>query len=216
MPFVPGFDGVGTLPDGRRVYFFGPPAPSEPWRSGVWLWPAVPSAARLCGRWDGGRAGQSRAGVVGSVAGPRAAAGGRVGACKRRDRCRGAAGGPGGEATGRAQGDRDWARSGGAGEAARVGADETIWLQQSDEALVGSFRRALAGVDVVLDICGDTLRSAFLRGKGRGNPQGERRVRYVQIGSISGDAISLRADLLRSSGVELMAAGWAASPLRRL
>ena len=27
MPFVPGYDGVGTLPDGRRAYFFGPPAP---------------------------------------------------------------------------------------------------------------------------------------------------------------------------------------------
>jgi len=32
-------------------------------------------------------------------------------------------------------------------------------------------------------------------------------VRYVQIGSISGDAISLKADLLRSSGVELMGSG---------
>ena len=27
LPFVPGFDGVGTLPDGSRVYFFGPPVP---------------------------------------------------------------------------------------------------------------------------------------------------------------------------------------------
>ena len=27
LPFVPGYDGVGTLPDGRRAYFFGPPAP---------------------------------------------------------------------------------------------------------------------------------------------------------------------------------------------
>jgi NADPH:quinone reductase-like Zn-dependent oxidoreductase len=27
IPFVPGYDGVGVLPDGRRVYFFGPPAP---------------------------------------------------------------------------------------------------------------------------------------------------------------------------------------------
>ena len=27
MPFVPGYDGVGTRLDGSRVYFFGPPAP---------------------------------------------------------------------------------------------------------------------------------------------------------------------------------------------
>jgi len=27
LPLVPGNDGVGTLPDGRRVYFIGPRAP---------------------------------------------------------------------------------------------------------------------------------------------------------------------------------------------
>jgi NADPH:quinone reductase-like Zn-dependent oxidoreductase len=27
LPFAPGYDGVGTLPDGKRVYFIGPPAP---------------------------------------------------------------------------------------------------------------------------------------------------------------------------------------------
>src|SRR6202041_589037 len=27
LPFVPGNDGVGTMPDGRRVYFIGPRAP---------------------------------------------------------------------------------------------------------------------------------------------------------------------------------------------
>jgi NADPH2:quinone reductase len=89
-----------------------------------------------------------------------------------------------------------------------LGADETIWLQQTDEALVDSFRRVLPGVDVVLDyLWGHSAECILAAAKGRGNPQGERRIRYVQIGSISGDTISLRADLLRSSGVEMMGSG---------
>jgi NADPH:quinone reductase-like Zn-dependent oxidoreductase len=36
MPFVPGNDGVGILPDGRRVYFLNQGLRLVPWRSGVW------------------------------------------------------------------------------------------------------------------------------------------------------------------------------------
>jgi hypothetical protein len=36
---------------------------------------------------------------------------------------------------------------------------------------------------------------------------GEPRIRYVQIGAISGETISLSAALLRSSGLELMGSG---------
>ena len=42
----------------------------------------------------------------------------------------------------------------------------------------------------------------------RGIPYGrEPRLRYVQVGSISGNPISLNADWLRSSGVELLGSG---------
>lgn len=34
LPFVPGIDGVGTTPQGQRVYFAFPTAPSAVWRSG--------------------------------------------------------------------------------------------------------------------------------------------------------------------------------------
>jgi len=40
LPFVPGNDGVGTLPDGRRIYFIVP-SPSEPWPSGASPAPAA-------------------------------------------------------------------------------------------------------------------------------------------------------------------------------
>jgi NADPH2:quinone reductase len=90
-----------------------------------------------------------------------------------------------------------------------LGADETISLRQPAEALATSFREALAaGVDVVLDyLWGPSAEMLLAAAKGHGAPEGERRIRYVQIGSISGETISLEGGVLRSSGVELMGSG---------
>jgi NADPH:quinone reductase-like Zn-dependent oxidoreductase len=209
MPFVPGYDGVGTLPDGRRVYFFGPPAPfgaMAEWSVAV-ASRTVPlpdyvddgTAAALgnpgLASWGAllGRA-QLQAGESVLVNGATGVAGQQaIQAAKQLGARRVIA-------TGREQETLQ--------KLLALGADETIWLQQSDDALVGSFRRALAEVDVVLDyLWGRSAECILAAAKGRGNPQGERRVRYVQIGSISGNAISLNADLLRSSGVEMMGSG---------
>jgi hypothetical protein len=63
-------------------------------------------------------------------------------------------------------------------------------------------------VNVVLDyLWGPSAEAILSAMKGSGKPEGEPRLRYVQIGSISGDAISLKGELLRSSGVELMGSG---------
>jgi NADPH:quinone reductase-like Zn-dependent oxidoreductase len=103
-------------------------------------------------------------------------------------------------ATGREQGALETLRA--------LGADETIWLQQPDEVLAQSFRSAMAEVDVVLDyLWGPSAELILAAAKGHGSPEGERRIRYVQIGSISGQTISLNASGLRSSGVELMGSG---------
>lgn len=89
-----------------------------------------------------------------------------------------------------------------------LGADATISLRQPGEALVEDFRRALADVDVVVDyVWGQSAECLLEAAKGHGSVDGERRLRYVQVGSISGDPISLKAELLRSSGVELMGSG---------
>jgi NADPH:quinone reductase-like Zn-dependent oxidoreductase len=89
-----------------------------------------------------------------------------------------------------------------------LGADETIWLQQSSEELVKAFRTALVGTDVVLDyLWGPSAEAILNAAKGHGAPEGEPRIRYVQVGSISGDTISLQGGALRSSGVELMGSG---------
>ena len=66
----------------------------------------------------------------------------------------------------------------------------------------------MQSVDVVLDyLWGASAELLLAAAKGRGAPEGERRIRYVQIGSISGETISLQGGLLRSSGVELMGSG---------
>jgi NADPH:quinone reductase-like Zn-dependent oxidoreductase len=93
---------------------------------------------------------------------------------------------------------------------AALGATETISLSQSHEDLLRSFRSALheSGVQVVLDfLWGPSAEAILAAAAGHGNPQGEPRIRFVQIGSMSGNTITLSAGLLRSSGVELLGSG---------
>jgi NADPH:quinone reductase-like Zn-dependent oxidoreductase len=209
LPFVPGYDGVGTLPDGNRVYFFGPRAPfgtMAEWslaaasrtiplpdsvddataaalgNPGLASWGALLGRARL-------QPGESVLinGATG-VAGQQAIQVAKYLGASRVI------------ATGRKESAFAKLRS--------LGADETISLRQSPDALVESFRRALPGISVVLDyIWGSSAEALLAAAKGHGSPEGEPRLRYVQIGSAGGDPISLRAELLRSSGVELLGSG---------
>ena len=209
LPFVPGNDGVGKLPDGRRVYFIGPRAPHgsmaewcvvSPSRTivlpdtvddvtaaalgnpGLASWGALLGRARL-------QRGESVLvnGATG-VAGQQAV---QVAKCLGAQRV---------IATGRDGAVLERLRA--------LGADETISLRQPADALVESFRKALPGVDVVVDyIWGQSAECLLEAAKGHGALGGEPRVRYVQIGSISGDPISLKAEWLRSSGLELMGSG---------
>ena len=89
------------------------------------------------------------------------------------------------------------------------GADVTISLSQPEADLVCDFKAALAtGVDIVLDyLCGRPAELLLEAVAGKGAPEGERRVRYVQIGSVAGGSITLNSQVLRSSGLELMGSG---------
>ena len=209
LPFVPGYDGVGTLPDGRRVYFFGPLAPfgaMAEWsvapasqtmllpdevddvtaaalgNPGLASWGALLGRARL-------QAGESVLvnGATG-VAGQQAIQVAKYLGARRVI------------ATGRDEAVLE--------ELWELGADETIRLHQPREVLVQAFRAALAGVDVVLDyVWGPSAECILEAAKGHGAPEGERRIRYVQIGAIGGDPISVKGEWLRSSGLELMGSG---------
>ena len=91
-----------------------------------------------------------------------------------------------------------------------LGADQTISLSQPREDLLRSLRSALheSGVQVVLDfLWGPSAEAILAAVAGHGSLHGEPRIRFVQIGSISGNRITLPAQLLRRSGVELLGSG---------
>jgi hypothetical protein len=65
-----------------------------------------------------------------------------------------------------------------------------------------------SGVQVVLDyLWGSSAEAILAAAAGHGTRQGEPRIRFVQIGAMSGNTITLPASLLRSSGVELLGSG---------
>ena len=212
LPFTPGNDGVGVSEDGTRVYFISPRAPfgsmaeytvvaqamtiplspdiddvvaAALGNPGLATWGSLLGRAKL----QPGEAVLINGGT--GIAGKQAIQVAKfLGASKII-------------ATGR--GDQEAL----AGLLA-LGAAETISLSQPKEDLVRSFRSALhgSGVQVVLDfLWGHSAEAILAAAAGHGNPQGEPRIRFVQIGSISGNTITLPAGLLRSSGVELLGSG---------
>lgn len=202
--FAPGIDGVGVDETGRRVYFLFPKAPfgSMAQRSlvaddmvtpvpdtltdeyaaaiataGLASWNALSRRARL----DGGEVVMvlGATGAAGAMAlqVARHFGAGRVIAVGRN-----------------------------AAKLARLDADETIVLDDgADAALRARFE---AGVDVVLDfVWGEPAARVLAAAAGPVMRSGAPRLRYVQLGNIAGESIALRADLLRSTGLELLGCG---------
>ncbi|MBL3964145.1 zinc-binding alcohol dehydrogenase family protein, partial [Burkholderia sp. KCJ3K979] len=97
-----------------------------------------------------------------------------------------------------------------------AGADAVVSLQQDDvhlaRALEPHFR---AGVDVVLDYLWGASAQTLLVAAAKATPGG-RRVRFVEIGSISGADVLLPGAVLRATAIELMGSGLGSVPLPRL
>jgi NADPH:quinone reductase-like Zn-dependent oxidoreductase len=212
LPFTPGNDGVGVAEDGARVYFISPRAPFGSMAEyavvsqamTIPLSPEIDDAVAAAlgnpgiATWGSllGRA-KLQPGEVVLINGATGIAGKQaiqvakyLGASKII-------------ATGR--GDQDTLA-----ELLALGATETISLSQPREDLLRTFRSSLheSGVQVVLDfLWGPSAEAILAAAAGHGSPHGEPRIRFVQIGSISGESITLPAGLLRSSGVELLGSG---------
>jgi NADPH:quinone reductase-like Zn-dependent oxidoreductase len=216
FPFVAGVDGVGRLDDGRRVYFALPQPPNgamAEWtvvrealcvalpddlddvtaaaiaNPGMSSWAALTERARL-------KRGETvlvngATGIAGRLAVQIAKhlGAGRV-VATGRDRVA-------------------------LGELAALGADETIALAADGDALEDAFKRQFArGVDVVVDyLWGESARSLLIAGAKAGADAVP--IRFVQIGSASGDEISLPSAVLRASAIELMGSGIGSIPLDR-
>lgn len=216
FPFVAGVDGVGRLDDGQRVYFALPQPPNgamAEWtvvrgalcvplpsalddltaaaiaNPGMSSWAALTERARL-------EPGETvlvngATGIAGRLAVQIAKhlGAGRV-VATGRDRAALA-------------------------ELAALGVDETVPLAGDGDALEGAFKRQFArGVDVVIDyLWGESARRLLIAGAKAGADAVP--IRFVQIGSASGDEISLPGAVLRASAIELMGSGIGSIPLDR-
>ncbi|MEF2071175.1 quinone oxidoreductase family protein [Consotaella aegiceratis] len=216
FPFVVGVDGVGRREDGTRVYFVMPEAPfgsmtehtlvdsarcvalpddlddvtaAAMANPGMSSWAALVERARL-------KAGETvlvngATGVSGRLAVQIAK---HLGAGKVI-------------ATGRNQ---DSLR-----EVAAFGADVTIPLVEDGEALEKTFMAEFAdGVDVVLDYLWGHSAERLLIAGAKAGQQG-RPIRFVEIGAMSGQEITLPGAVLRSSAIVLMGSGLGSVPLER-
>jgi NADPH:quinone reductase-like Zn-dependent oxidoreductase len=220
FPFVPGVDGVGVLPDGQRVYFAFPTPPFGSMAERT----MVP--ASLC---------VSLPDDLDDVTAAAAANPGMSSCAALMERAKlmkgesvlinGATGVSGRLAIQMAKhlgarrviatGRNDASVAG----LDALGADALIPLDQPADSLMRAFRTEIKndGVDVVLDyLWGPSAESLIAAAAGHGSRDAEPRIRFVQIGSLSGGSITLPASSLRSSGLELMGSGLGSVSNQRL
>jgi NADPH:quinone reductase-like Zn-dependent oxidoreductase len=210
FPFTPGNDGVGvTAAEGERVYFFFPRAPygSMAEYTVVSRAMTIPVPANI-DDVDAAALGNPGLATWGSLLGKAKLQAGEAVLIN------GATGIAGHQAVQVAKylGASKIIATGRNEEALKglqvLGANETISLNQPEESLQRSFRSAISGVQVVLDfLWGSSAELILKAAAGHGSPEGEPRIRFVQIGAMSGSSITLPAQLLRSSGVELLGSG---------
>ncbi|MGY6564640.1 MAG: quinone oxidoreductase family protein [Halomonadaceae bacterium] len=203
--FVPGVDGVGIDAEGERVYFLFPKTPfgSMAEKSLVAREMTVPIPEGLS---DERAAAIATAGLASWIALTRRAK------LQRGETVMvlGATGSAGGMAlqTARYLGvSRVIAVGRDAAKLERLEADVKIALNDdANGALRAQFDE---GVDVVLDFAWGEPATRVLRAatQDRGSRTGEPRLRYIQLGTMAGDEILIRGDMLRSTGLELIGSG---------
>lgn len=210
-PFVPGNDGVGLLPDGVRVYFLFPRAPFGSMAeetvvrkdnilavpdalsdeaAAAMANPGMASWAALLARAHFVRGESVLINGATGVAGQQAVQAAKALGARRI------------VVTGRKAAELDALRD--------LGATDQVVLGSSADETQARLRNVtdIQHIDVVLDYLWGASALAILKMfAGNGSATGEHRVRFVQIGSISGEDIALPAHILRSSGIELLGSG---------
>jgi NADPH2:quinone reductase len=98
----------------------------------------------------------------------------------------------------------------------RLGAEglSTVRLTGDDDAAAISSAAGGAGIDVIIDyLWGRPAEAAIAAVTRRGLTHVAPRVRHVQLGQAAGPTITLRADVLRSSGLEIVGSGAGTVPI---
>lgn len=212
LNFIAGIDGVGRLSDGRRVYFGGVRKPfgSMAERAAVPSAMCIPLADGLDDETAAAIANPGMSSFAALTVRSRLKAGENV-------LILGATGVAGQLAVQVAKylGARRVVAAGRNPETLEklrdLGADAVIPLKQADDALVSAFQQEIAanGVDIVLDyVWGKPAEAVLAAIAQKGLSHIAPRIRYLQIGSSAGPAISLPAATLRSSGLELLGSGF--------
>ena len=213
LPMIPGIDGTGRAPDGARVYFGGVRAPWGPMAQraaagltlplpdgldevtaaaivnpGVGAWLALTRRAML-------QPGETvlvlgATGVSGRIAVALAA---RMGAGRVI-------------AAGRNQAILD-----------RLGATATVTLGGPDDRAALAEAAGPDGIHVIIDyLWGQPTEAAIAAITRRGLAHTAPQVRLVEVGQMAGPTISLPADVLRSSGLEILGSGPGTIPLAEI
>jgi NADPH:quinone reductase-like Zn-dependent oxidoreductase len=216
-PFVPGLDGVGRLADGRHVYFFLPTAPFgsmaeqsvakashcltlpdglDDVTAAAIAIPAMSSWAALLER------AKFQAGETVLINGATGTSGRLAVQVARYLRAKKVI------ATGR---NIETLKS-----LVPLGADMIIPLAEDGEALEKAFLEPFhEGVDVVLDYLWGPSMERLLAAAAKAGKDGVP-IRYVHIGAVSANNVSLPGAVLRSSAIQLMGSGMGSVPFNRL
>ena len=220
LPFVAGVDGVGRLEDGTRVFFGGSRSPF-----GTFAERALAGGA-MCLPLPDGLDDATAAGLANPAMSSWVALSARAKFVAGESVLILGATGVAGQLAVQIAKRRGARRVVGVGRNPQalerlkdLGADATISLDQEHDALVSALRRevAEAGVDVVLDyLCGAPAEAVLEAIAQKGLMKAAPRVRFVQIGSSAGAAITLPAATLRSSGLELLGSGFGSASLEQI
>jgi NADPH:quinone reductase-like Zn-dependent oxidoreductase len=216
LPLVPGLDGVGRTPDGRRVYFAMLPPPAGTLAERV----AVPEDRMVPVPDDLDDASAAAAAIPGISSwlplthrarlppGESVLVNGATGTAGRlavqTARHLGAAHVA---ATGRTPAHM--------AELPALGADPVLSVVDPGAAFQAEVRRVVRELAVggILDYLWGPSGGAIVAAVGAPDPpRGPRLVRFVQVGAISGEAVSIPGAALRGSGLEILGSGIGSSP----
>jgi NADPH:quinone reductase-like Zn-dependent oxidoreductase len=208
LPMIPGIDGVGRLPDGRRVYFVAPderwgsmaeralvdlsrvvvlPESAEPLKVAAAMNPAMSSWVALRRRVPL-RPGQEvlvlgatgNAGAMAVQVAKRLGAGRVVGAGRNPQRL---------------------------GELPALGADEVVALGEDPEATSRQLAAAAAEVDIVVDYLWGEPAATAMVALLRARADRSRAMDWIQIGAVAGATIELPSVALRSANLRVQGSG---------
>lgn len=93
----------------------------------------------------------------------------------------------------------------------QLGADEILSLKQEDDVITARFKElySKSPVDVVIDYLWGHPASLILKAlQGEGMHQESHPLRFVTVGSMAGDELTVSSNVLRSSDIELLGSGF--------